>query len=136
MKYISFLALVLFVASCSSPKKAETEEKPDIKTEVLDIHDEVMPKMGELRATQKKLLVLADSSVADSIMASKYRALANDIKLANEGMMDWMRNYDPEYEGTEEEVALYLQDQLKSVKKVRDDMNSSLQEGKNALEGN
>ncbi|MEQ8470848.1 MAG: hypothetical protein RIC35_06660 [Marinoscillum sp.] len=134
MKYLSFFVLAITIISCTNPKgESQTEEK-DLKTQVLDAHDEVMPKMGELRATQKKLLVLADSMSADSVVAAKYQALANDIKLANEAMMDWMRSFDANYQGTEKEMEVYLQGQLKTIEKVRDDMNTSLEAGKKALE--
>ncbi|WP_421875892.1 hypothetical protein [Marinoscillum sp.] len=132
MKYLSLIVLLVIMASCSSPKKTD-EESPSLKDEVMNVHDEVMPKMGELRKTQKELLALADSSAADSLVAAKYTELARDIEAANESMMAWMRNYDPNYEGTPEDVKEYLQTQLKDIEKVKTDMLQSLEEGKKAL---
>ncbi|RED99432.1 hypothetical protein [Marinoscillum furvescens] len=135
MKYLTVMIVALMAAACS-PKKQQTEEKPpaDLKTQVMAVHDEVMPKMGELRTTQKELLAMADSSATDSVMAAKYQELATQIELANESMMDWMRKFNPNFEGSEEEVKAYLQDQLKGIKKVSDDMNNSLKAGREALE--
>ncbi|HCX20452.1 MAG: hypothetical protein CMB80_29635 [Flammeovirgaceae bacterium] len=132
MKYLSIIALLAFVVSCSSPEKKE-EQAPTLKEQVMGVHDEVMPKMGELRKTQKELLALVDSSAADSVIAAKYRALATDIEMANESMMSWMRNYDPEYTGTPEEIEKYLQSELEKIETVKSDMLKSLEEGKKAL---
>ncbi len=133
MKYLSLIVLLALVVSCSSPQKAKEEQKPSLKDQVMDAHDEVMPKMGELRKTQKELLLMADSSAADSLIASKYTELARDIEAANESMMAWMRNFDPNYEGTPQEVEKYLQSQLKDIEMVKSDMIKSLEEGKKAL---
>ena len=132
MKYLSLIVLLAVMVSCSSPQK-EKEEKPSLKDQVMDAHDEVMPKMGELRKTQKELLMMADSSAADSLIAAKYTALARDIENANESMMAWMRHFDPNFTGTPEEVEKYLQTQLKDIEKVKSDMLMSLEEGKKAL---
>ena len=49
-KIFALLVLVLSVASCGG---FDTQAKVD---EVLDIHDEVMPKMGELMNLKRKVL--------------------------------------------------------------------------------
>ena len=53
--------------------------------------------------------------------------------MANESMMSWMRNYDPEYTGTPEEIEKYLQSELEKIETVKSDMLKSLEEGKKAL---
>ena len=134
MKYLSIIALVAVVFSCSSPqKKTEEAQEPTLKEKVMMVHDEVMPKMGELRKTQKELLVLVDSSAADSVVAAKYQELAREIEVANESMMNWMRNFEPDFAGTPEEVEEYLQGELEKIEKVKSDMLKSLEEGKKAL---
>lgn len=134
MKYLTIVLMAVMAVACS-PKKQQSEEQPpaDLKTQVMAVHDEVMPKMGELRATQKELLAMADSSAADSLMAIKYRELATQIELANESMMDWMRKFNPNFEGSEEEVKAYLEEQLQGIQQVSEDMNNSLQAGQEAL---
>ena len=134
MKYLSIIALVAVVFSCSSPqKKTEEAQEPTLKEKVMMVHDEVMPKMGELRKTQKELLVLVDSSAADSVVAAKYQELAREIEVANESMMNWMRNFEPDFAGTPEEVEEYLQGELEKIETVKSDMLKSLEEGKKAL---
>lgn len=130
MKYLSLL-FILLLASCGPSK---TEELQQLKGDVMVIHDEVMPKMGELRKTRMALEALADSiAVSDSARAETLNSLASDIAEANEGMMQWMRAYEPEFEGTDEEIEAYLNEQKIAVEKVRDDMNESLESGQEAL---
>ena len=103
----------------------------------MSIHDEVMPKMGELMKTSKALVLLADSiAEIDSLKASVFSAAAMEIDMANENMMNWMRSYEPEYEGSEKEILTYLEGQKVSIEKVKDDMENSLAKGKEILSGN
>lgn len=131
MKILTIILLSICIISCTPSKK---EELTSLEKEVMLLHDEVMPKMGELRSTQKELLALADSAGTDSVAARKYHELARIIELANESMMDWMRSYDPNFEGNDEELKAYLETQRKKIEKVNLDMTSSLEEGRKALE--
>lgn len=131
MKKLAILFLPVLVLACAPSKK---EDLSSLRKEVMLIHDDVMPKMGELRSTQKKLLALADSAGSDSLAAQKYRELANTIQLANESMMDWMRNYDPNFDGSEDETKAYLEDQRKKIQQVKIQMDSSLEEGLTELD--
>jgi len=139
---ILFFLLVLALFSCqpSGKESKEIDSKPGVvtldslKKEVLAIHDEVMPKMGQLMKTSKALITLADSvSSSDSIRASTLMEAANDIDLANENMMVWMRNYEPAFEGSEAEILAYLTKQKKEIQKVKDDMEGSLANGRKML---
>lgn len=130
MKYLSLLLVAVCVA-CGPGKK---EELQTLKDEVMSIHDEVMPKMGELRNVRKQLMLQADSLMeSDSVRAAILITAADNIGEANESMMQWMRNYEPEFEGTEEEAMQYLQGQKESIQKVKEDMLGSVAKGREVL---
>lgn len=122
------LALALAISSCETSSK-DSVDIPTLKSEVIAIHDEVMPKMGELRKVSKELRQAAE---ADSTKQS-WIETADEISEANESMMVWMRGFEPNYEGTDEEVIAYLQDQKVKIEKVREAMNGSLAAGKSLL---
>ncbi|MBC6410872.1 MAG: hypothetical protein GDA42_10540 [Ekhidna sp.] len=127
MKNIT-LIFILFVFSCQSDKRSEVAE---LKNVVIAIHDEVMPKIGELRRIRRDLMLQADSlKMSDSTGSAALLIAADEIASANEGMMDWMRNYDPEFEGSDEEVKAYFEDQKIAIQKVKKNMESSLADGK------
>ena len=131
------LILTLLVCACQSgQQKAEdgTISLDSLKSEVLFIHDEVMPKMGELRRVRKDLMLQADSLIAaDSVAAKRIDSLANNLANASEGMMQWMRAYEPDFEGTEEEKRAYFEAQKVSIQKVKEEMERSLSEGSQAI---
>ena len=133
------LLLILSLSSmllyCSQPNKTEEQvEKKPLLDQVLEVHDEVMPKMGDLEKTKRLLVGKADSIAAlQPELADSLNALAQDIALANEAMMDWMRNFDPTYSASEEEVKDYLLKKKKGIETVAKMMNEKLAEGQEAL---
>ncbi|WP_420576009.1 hypothetical protein [Ekhidna sp.] len=131
MKNLTLLTVIIFLAACGPSKK---EELQTLKSEVMAIHDEVMPKMGELRRTRKDLLLQADSLMeSNPDRAAMLTTVADEIGNANEGMMQWMRAYEPEFEGTDEEIKQYLEDQKVAIQKVKDEMIESLKKGNDVL---
>ena len=134
MKGAILVLLGLILLSCQT--YSNKIDPKALKNEVFDIHDEVMPKMGDLRRVRKALLLQADSLLkVDSTRASVLKSAADSIAVANDGMMEWMRNFNPDFEGTDEEVINYLNEQKRSITKVRDDMLGTLESGQQLLEG-
>ncbi len=102
-----------------------------MREQIIGVHDEVMPKMGELMSLQKKALAQADSLYAQDSTATtqieSMRALAGQLDQAYEGMFVWMRQYSQEEEGkTPEEIKTYLDDQLLKVNQVNTDIKAAL----------
>ncbi|MEQ8534699.1 MAG: hypothetical protein RIB86_22795 [Imperialibacter sp.] len=132
-KVVFLLFMVASAAACSNEQK---EQKDALMAEVMAAHDEVMPKMGELRKTAKALQARADSLGAltgqdFAAEISTLRQTAERIEDANEGMMEWMRQFEmPDNEAPIAEVLVYLKDQKEKIDKVKDDMLKSLEEGK------
>lgn len=123
------LGLTVIVFACNTQRN----DLSSLKEEVMLIHDDAMPRMGEVRSLQKKLLAMADSNASDTAMAQSYRDLANSLQLANESMMDWMRAYDPNFDGREDAVKEYLNRKKKEIEDVSYQMDSSINEAKKAL---
>lgn len=122
-----FLFSVLLFA-CANPL---IEENKKMREQIIGVHDEVMPKMGELMALQKKALAQADSLYAQdstaTVQIESMRALAGQLDQAYEGMFVWMRQYSLEEEGkTPEEIKTYLDDQLLKVNQVNVDIKAAL----------
>ncbi|MEQ9402991.1 MAG: hypothetical protein RIM99_05355 [Cyclobacteriaceae bacterium] len=134
MKKLLFIPLLII--ACQTSKNEEVDLAA-LKDEVLEIHDEVMPKMGDLRRARKELMLLADSiQTIDSARAAELLIASDSIDMANEGMMNWMRNYEPTFEGTDEEILEYLTNQKEAIVEVKIKMITSLEIGKKLLEGN
>ena len=95
---------------------------------MMRIHDEVMPKMNDiykLKTAKKTRLAMP------GLPEQERQQIQNDIARldsASEGMMVWMRQFDPIADSAGEEKArAYLQAQLEKVKQVREDILEALQ---------
>lgn len=123
--------LVLFLAFACAKK----DNGDALVNEVLNIHDEVMPKMGELMSLRKKVL----DKVEGSSSPDELRDIALRLEEAQKGMMlwmnDWSKNSAPfvKNETTQEEKMGYLNAEKERVTKVKEDINNSIAEAKEAL---
>ncbi|GAB3234731.1 hypothetical protein GCM10027454_40500 [Algoriphagus aestuariicola] len=95
------------------------------------LHDEVMPKLGQIKSFEKKAIQKAaelaaeDSTNTDQIR--QYELLATELDQAYEGMFVWMRQYEIEEEGkSPEEIKLYLDQQMILVGEVNKNIKDVL----------
>lgn len=108
--------------------------------EVMEVHDEVMPKMGDLNRVKRNLKQKAEE-MPGQVDTAVLAGIVTAIEAAENGMMDWMKGiskHRPETmrEAGESHEAIMeaLNTELESIKKVRDDMMSSLQKGQQMLQ--
>jgi len=131
MKFIPFyliFTLLIFVQACGNK---QAEENKTQREQVIAVHDEVMPKMGQLKSLEKAALQKAEelqnSETPDQAKIDELKNLASQLNLAYEGMFVWMRQYNTEDgEKTPEEVKVYLDEQLVLVSKVNEDIKAAL----------
>ncbi|WP_339650656.1 hypothetical protein [uncultured Maribacter sp.] len=128
------IAGLLSITSCKDSKKVD---EPSRMEQVMDIHDEVMPKMGTLGKLVGQLKPMADSLGAESIEAKAMK----DLQQANKAMMDWMQGFGNRFDSEEimngkelsEEKEQWLKEEEEKVKKVKEDINSSIQRAEEIL---
>lgn len=91
MKKLTLLLLTI-IFGCTSENKIEV-----LQDEIMAIHDEIMPKMGEIMNLKNDLatnLKATDSTSANySTIKLKSDSLAYLLTEADNGMMDWMDEY-------------------------------------------
>jgi len=128
------IAGLLSITSCKDSKKVD---EPSRMEQVMDIHDEVMPKMGTLGKLVGQLKPMADSLGAESIEAKAMK----DLQQANKAMMDWMQGFGNRFDSEEimngkelsEEKEQWLKEEEEKVKKVKEDINSSIERAEEIL---
>lgn len=138
MKLFSSFLILLFsmlVLACANPL---IEANKEMRAQIIGVHDEVMPKIGQLMSLEKKALAQADSLfVQDSTASTEIeaiRSLAGQLNQAHEGMFVWMRQYSLEEEGkTPEEIKTYLDEQLVKVNQVNADIKAALEQAASKL---
>jgi hypothetical protein len=138
MKLFSTFLILLFsilVLACANPL---IETNKEMRAQIIGVHDEVMPKIGQLMSLEKKALEQADSLFAQDSTATTdieaMRSLAGQLNQAHEGMFVWMRQYSLDEEGkTPEELKTYLDEQLVKVNQVNADIKAALEQAASKL---
>jgi len=134
MKSLIYLSGILLFISCgSSTDKSSKNDLSALKKEVMAIHDEVMPKMGDLRKTRKSILLLVDSVSTDSLKQAQLIQISDELDMPNEGMMQWMRQYEPNLQASEDSLWSYYSSQKSAIEEVSSKMNVVLKKGQEIL---
>ncbi|MCU0334481.1 MAG: hypothetical protein MUF62_05440 [Chitinophagaceae bacterium] len=134
------LAGGLALAGCSSEaEKAKASADAQVASlgdslykQVMDLHDEAMPKMGKLKGLQAAAQAQIDSLTklkkADlQPLIDKLTALKTQLAEAEKGMDDWMTQLDIEkVNAAVDEKARYFTDQKAKAQKMRDDIFAAL----------
>ncbi|MEP3372297.1 MAG: hypothetical protein ABJL43_16590 [Maribacter dokdonensis] len=126
--YIVTIAIFISFTSCKESEKTETETSK--MSEVMAIHDEVMPKMGTLGKLVGQLKPMADSLGVESV---EFKAM-KDLQEANRSMMDWMQGFGDRFDADEilngkdlsDEKKKWLLEEEEKVKQVKENINSSI----------
>ncbi|HEX6891387.1 MAG TPA: hypothetical protein VF141_11845 [Chryseolinea sp.] len=102
--------------------------------EVMKVHDEVMPKMDHMYQLKGQLKEKIDNTpgMADD-KKKEIEGKILQLDSASEGMMVWMRQFNPLPDSLGEEQAReYLEGEMEKIKKVRDDVRKALEEAEGA----
>ncbi len=126
------IALITFTTSCKEEKES-TQMK-----EVMAVHDEVMPKMGQLGKLVGELKGMENDSTE---IGKQYKQARIDLQDANEAMMDWMKNFGDRFtpdeimKGAElsAEKRQWLDEEEANVKALRVQINSSIENAQGLL---
>jgi hypothetical protein len=137
-----YVALIL-LAGCgkSGQHDHHDEEEPEssnpnqaLYDQVMDIHNEVMPKSDEIYKLKKEA---QEKASAPNIAADKKKQLEQiiaELDSADHSMMDWMHQFKPLPDSANQELAReYLENEMDRIKRVRELINGSLQKAKDEL---
>lgn len=127
MKTIAIIGLAAALLCCQSKKMNE-----DLDKEVMGIHDDVMPRMGEIARLKRELQEQLNSPALPS-ESRRVILIATIQKLdsANQAMMNWMHRYSPLPDSTDEEQArAYLLSEKERIILVKNTMLEAIERAK------
>lgn len=132
------LVMSLFLINCKSEKKAHNAASK--MEEVMRIHDEVMPKMGQLGKLVGELKPMVDSTENGKATEEA----VEDLQQAHKAMMDWMTGFGNRFDSEEilngkelsEQKKQWLEEEEEKVKALREQINRSIEKAEKVLEGN
>jgi hypothetical protein len=124
---------VLFVACQSDKEKTDGNEESakvqEYRQEVIAVHDEAMPLMSDIYQLKKELQSqLADTVSMEKSRIAEIKSILLKLDSADKGMRVWMREFSKmSITNVEEAEALRaLEAEMGKIRKVRDDMFSSV----------
>lgn len=126
LPYTLFIALAIVGCQKSEHAHQHDEHTPEadstniiLYNQVMDIHDEVMPKMEDLYNMKKDLQTKLESAPAAEKADLEQRIA--QIDSASNLMMDWMHEFDPPADTVDQEQArAYLEGEMEKVKRVKE----------------
>lgn len=134
MSNASMLLIIgYFLVSCSGEGKQSQIDA--LEQEVMEVHNKVMPMMGEVARLKDELEKGKENfdSLATE-QAEKIDVLLVELSAANEGMMDWMRNYSGDFtEMKQEEIEKYLKQQKAEIVEVENRITKAIEAAKKQL---
>lgn len=131
-----FVLLVLgFLLSFSACKSENKEAETLLNQEIMKVHDEVMPKMGDINRMKRQLSAYKDEVPDDN--AAMKDSLINAILLlakTEDNMNDWMAGYKyPNPEMKHDDIMKYLKGQQDTIKQINDDVFMTIAIGNGLL---
>ncbi len=135
---LAFLSICL-LAACNntSPEtkdSSETEELASVqlRKEVMELHDKVMPEMTPMSKLQGQLSQAA-AGRADSL---EIMTAATDLKYAKDAMMMWMRDFSNNFDDswTEEEKVAFFEEEKAKMERIDTKTQEALKQGALVLE--
>ena len=118
---VGLIIFALALSACNNHKKQQEQ----LQQEVISIHDTVMKKMGTLmerKLTINHILSRLDSlkSTNSELDTAKTRTeltqIREELVSADDQMMTWMHNFNPEYtDKSHEEIMTYLNEQKEKI---------------------
>ena len=127
--YVFSIWVLMFMAiSCNPSSSQKTNQIAALEKEVLAIHDEVMPRMGQVVMLADKLdsLTQAARNTNDSLT---YANIAQQLHKADQDMMHWMRGYKIPEQATDSAVIGYLNHQKALVDSLRVHIYQAIKNG-------
>jgi hypothetical protein len=143
MKNLKILLVIGLLAMNACSKTGEhdhtehdavTEESPNqaLYDQVMDVHDEVMPRMDDImklkRALQEKI-----ANTPDMVVEKKQQmeTMISRLDSASTAMMNWMHEFNPLPDSVDQEKAReYLESEMERIRKVKSLITETIEKAK------
>ncbi|MEQ8476133.1 MAG: hypothetical protein RIB54_07820 [Fulvivirga sp.] len=147
---LPFLLIIMLISACENKTTEQQEEvvtdeiPEEVKIEkalyddVMDVHDEMMPKMENMMSMKGKLKEKVDllkEEAAQSELVNELENIIQSLEIADEAMMNWMRQFDPETDSlSHEEIVEYYTLQKQKMDSVKVIMVEAIESASAKLE--
>lgn len=137
MKITNMLFALLFIGLISSCKEEKKSDTISQMKQVMNMHDEVMPKMGAMAKLAGELSSKEDSTE----IGMRYKAARQDLQAARDSMMQWMQDFGNKFDTDEimngkeltDHKQIWLNQEEERMKALKDQINTSIENAENIL---
>mgnify|MGYP003578087218 CR=1 FL=1 len=127
-KWLLYLSLPLTLLACQG-SAGEAERQQTLETEVMNLHDDAMADMGKIYRLRRNLTSLRDTLQAQSADTATINLLTRriqELEVADEAMMEWMRQYKAPDTLAHQQAMLYLNAEHQKMERVKSLMDSTI----------
>jgi hypothetical protein len=131
MKNVALALLALIMITACGQEKAVIKQ---LDNKAVAIHDEVMPKMGDIIELKGQVKARIESTSVEDETRAAWEAIYNRLMEAEQGMRDWMHQYEvPDFKKSMDELKPLVDRQLAEIEVVKEQMNSSIADARRML---
>ncbi|MCW5909999.1 MAG: hypothetical protein KIT62_02935 [Cyclobacteriaceae bacterium] len=139
MKQFVFLVVIVLLSACDKRNSSvsETDDTRDdpnqvLYDQVMDVHDEVMPKMDEIMRLKRQLQEqIANTPGMVVERKQQLERMISNLDSAGAAMMNWMHKFNPLPDSADPEKAReYLESEMERIRSVRTLMLESIDKAK------
>jgi len=111
-----------------------TEESPNqaLYDQVMDVHNEVMPRMDDLMKLKRELQdKIANTPDMVAEKKAQMEKMISNLDSASTAMMNWMHEFNPLPDSTDQEKAReYLESEMERIRKVKSLVTETIDKAK------
>ena len=117
------------------PEAGSVDPNKALYDSVMDVHNQAMPRLDEMLKLSESLRdKIAKSPGMPATKKQEIEAAIDSLDKANEGMMAWMRQFNPVADTADRQAARdYLNAEMVKVERVKTEILSAIEKG-NALQ--
>lgn len=132
------IVLLIIIASTVLLTSCKKEKESTQMKEVMAVHDELMPKMGQLGKLVGELKGMENDSTE---IGKQYKEARIALQDAHNAMMDWMQNFGDRFTPDEilngadltEQKKKWLNEEEEKTKALREQIDSSIENAQKLL---
>lgn len=135
------MGMTISFSSCNSGGNGDSAAEEAAFKTMMEIHDEIMPKMGEINRLSRELKALeAAADTTNRELMGEIDSAIRALEKADNGMMGWMnlnggnKLEQIQKEMSHDEILAYIKGEEENILQVKEDMLTSIEQGKNVLE--
>ena len=137
MQKILILLLVFSLTACGKFSKDEMAKQQDAYASMMEAHDRVMPRMGEMHELEEQLTAFTEDASLNDTLKNQVLIVIDKLRNADEDMMSWMQEIKPleqlQAEMDQQSIMAYLAEEDKKIRIVENAMESSISAAKQQL---